>query len=142
MNMWEEEGLKFKTNVTSCMLNKIVNELNDPLYLTLNKLLMRFTLKSLSPALTTSPASSDGDPAPAMNSSDTQSVSILDALTITTLTTVDNKRVDKNVLEMNIFSVFFNGLLVSLLPLLKLALRVNFQCRNCYNGIWNLCRWV
>ncbi len=83
--------------------------------LTLNKLLIRLTLKSLSPALTTSPASSVGDPAPAMNSSDTQSVSMVDAFTTTT-TTLDNKRVDNNVLEMNIFCLFY-GLLNSLLPL-------------------------
>jgi hypothetical protein len=83
--------------------------------LTLNKLLIRLTLKSLSPALTTSPASSVGDPAPAMNSSDTQSVSMVDEFTTTT-TTLDNKRVDKNVLETNIFCLFY-GLLNSLLPL-------------------------
>ncbi len=112
-------------NVTSLMNKPSTKSIIHGFYdkLTLNKLLIRLTLKSLSPALTTSPASSVGDPAPAMNSSDTQSVSMVDACTATT-TTLDNKRVDNNVLETNIFCLFFNGLLNSLLPLVNLAPRM------------------
>jgi hypothetical protein len=76
---------------------------------------MRFTLKSLSPALTTSPASSVGLPASLRNSSLTQSVSMVDALT---QTSNREKAIDEmNVLERNIlvekfcvsrFSEFFH----------------------------------
>ena len=74
---------------------------------------MRFTLKSLSPALTTSPASSVGLPASLRNSSLTQSVSMVDALT---QTSNREKAIDEmNVLERNILveKFVFHGLVNS-----------------------------
>ena len=71
---------------------------------------MRLTEKSLSPALTTSPASSLGLPAPAMNSSLTQSVSMLELATSDINSDVAIQSDLKSVLETNIMSASLKSL--------------------------------